>query len=1005
MRVIQTNLIVGFLILLTATAAFAQTSAGVDPAFAPEITSQGGIVNVSLKLQSDGKLLVFSPAIVNHVARLNTDGSRDTSFNCTACGSLTVVNIAVQPDGKILVAGTNTETKIPSIIRVNADGSADASFSNSAFQSTANFMRMTVYGVQADGKIYIGLIQNAAVPGNFGTTTIFRLNADGSVDNTFNQILNQDSTPGFSTINLKVLADGRVFVYGKDNVYGPIAQLNPNGSKNTAFESPVLGNNGNPGNAVNDIALQADGKIVFVGNFQTVNGQSRNTVARLNADGTLDLGFSPTSLYGMFGGREASTVDILPNGKILIGSSNTTRKPTRLNADGTIDTTYNPPTTDIYEIGKLVVDSLGRAYIYAGFSNSGYRLVRLTADGALDSDYNPDPGAVGGITALAVQSDGKIIVGGVFNKVNGVVENTITRLNADGTTDVSFNAGTGFNGAIKDIAVQTNGKIVVVGGFINFNGSTRGYAARLNADGSLDTSFNVSISTLNQSVNAAAVQSDGKFLIGGQIAVLINGISHTAILRYNADGSLDGAFNPAFQQDGKINDLLVQSDGKIMAVGTFAGVNGVNRTNIVRLNADGTTDTSFNAAVNSAPLQILQQTDGKYLIRTNVNIYRLNANGSLDGSFMLAGGTAFYLETMSLQPNDAIVIGGSFDSIAGQPRRKIARLLPSGNLDVLYAPRSADNTVLTSLTQADGKVIVGGQFTNIGGVNRFGIARLTAISVVSPSRFDFDGDGKADVSVFRPANGFWYVQGSRNGFSGIQFGASTDRLAPADYDGDGKTDFAVFRDGIWYLLRSSGGFLGAAFGQAGDVPQPADLDGDGRAELVVWRPSNGTWYVWNLFNDQRRAVQFGAAADKPVIADYDGDGKADYAVVRQSGGASIWYILGSTQGFYGLQFGTDTDKPVAADYDGDGKTDIAVFRPSSGTWYLNRSSAGFTGVQFGIATDSPVAADYDGDGKADLAVFRASDSNWYVLQSTTNSVTTTTFGTSTDKPIPSAFTP
>ena len=264
-------------------------------------------------------------------------------------------------------------------------------------------------------------------------------------------------------------------------------------------------------------------------------------------------------------------------------------------------------------------------------------------------------------------------------------------------------------------------------------------------------------------------------------------------------------------------------------------------------------------------------------------------------------------------------------------------------------------------------------------------------------KFDADGDGRADVAVFRPSNGTWYLNNSQTGFTAAAFGISSDKLVPADYDGDGKTDIAVFRpsNGTWYLQRSSLGFTGVAFGDFNDIPVPADYDGDGKTDIAVFRPSNGTWYLQQSTNGFT-GVAFGISTDKPVPADYDGDGKADIAVNR----TGTWYINRSQLGFYGVQFGAADDKLVPADYDGDGKTDIAVFRPSNGTWYLQQSSFGFTGIAFGTGTDLPVPADYDGDGRADVAVYR--DGSWY-LQRSSQGFTGIPFGAPTDKPLPNAF--
>ncbi|MGI8638356.1 MAG: FG-GAP-like repeat-containing protein [Pyrinomonadaceae bacterium] len=279
-----------------------------------------------------------------------------------------------------------------------------------------------------------------------------------------------------------------------------------------------------------------------------------------------------------------------------------------------------------------------------------------------------------------------------------------------------------------------------------------------------------------------------------------------------------------------------------------------------------------------------------------------------------------------------------------------------------------------------------------------GMNSVTVIRSPVNSGFDFDGDGRADLSVFRPSDRTWYLNRNQGGFNPVQFGLATDKLTPADYDGDGKTDIAVYRAGIWYLQRSQLRFLGFAFGLPEDIPQPADFDGDGKAEIAVWRPSNGVWYVYNLATNQFTSFQLGTGEDKPIVGDYDGDGRADYAVFRPSNGT--WYLQQSRAGAAAIQFGLATDKLVPADYDGDSKTDQAVYR--DGTWYVLGSQTGFTAFQFGLPTDIPAPADYDGDGKTEAAVFR--DGIWYLRQST-NGFSAVQFGLANDKPVPTAYLP
>ncbi|MBS1793340.1 MAG: VCBS repeat-containing protein [Acidobacteria bacterium] len=271
---------------------------------------------------------------------------------------------------------------------------------------------------------------------------------------------------------------------------------------------------------------------------------------------------------------------------------------------------------------------------------------------------------------------------------------------------------------------------------------------------------------------------------------------------------------------------------------------------------------------------------------------------------------------------------------------------------------------------------------------------------------DFDGDGRTDLSVFRPSTGTWYASGSTDGvFRAQAFGISTDKPAPGDYDGDGLSDNAVFRDGVWHISNSSNGsYRAEQFGVAGDVPVAADFDADGRTDLAVFRPSNGTWYVRNSADNSFRANQFGLSTDKPAVADYDGDGKADIAVFRPSTGQ--WWIWQSSNGAYrSPQFGLSGDIPVVADYDADGLADVAVFRPSTGVWYIMQSTDGLRIAQWGLSTDRPTPGDYDGDNRADLAVFRPATGVWYIMQSWNNTFRANQFGLNGDSPAPAAYLP
>jgi uncharacterized delta-60 repeat protein len=1000
----------------------------------------------TMAIQSDGKIVVGGDRLGGAVsgfglARFNSDGSLDPTFDgdgrvVTDVGGSTfrLYSIAVQPDGKIVAAGnvfTGATTDIV-IVRYNSDGSLDNSFDSDGKVLTTigtGTDEAHAVAIQADGKIVAAGYVNEGSAFDFA---MVRYNTNGTLDDTFD-VDGKVRTQVSDASGIEALAiqpDGKIVAAGSAGANGSnsdfaLVRYNLNGSLDTSFDldGKVMTPMGTGHDFADDLKILSDGKILLAGDREQASDYDF-ALAKYNADGSLDTSFDGDGKVTTdFGEDEtAVTVSIQSNGKLVAvgyrgydvgGTPKYDAAISRYDANGAIDSTLDGD-------GKLISD--------LGFQNSTVR-------------------------AMAMQADGKVVVAGyTFNGSNN--DFSVVRYTTNGFLDPTFDGDGRVIVPILDgndvgnaIAIQPDGKIVVVGS--THNGTNNDFAfVRLNSDGSPDGSFGLNGKVTvgitftvagDEFGNAVAIQPDGKIIAGGST---FTNTTKFAFVRLIPDGNLDASFDGdgrlvsqigAMNDSAAVNGLALQPDGKIVAAGGFS-----NRFVVARYNTDGSPDLSFfgtgnNILTTGGPAEaVVIQPDGKILaggsggsggFGQNFVVARFNTSGSADAAFGSSGiavtsfaGVNSKVNNLAVRPNGKIVAAGLTDRLVpNDDDFAIAQYNSDGTLDNSFGvagKRTLDvfdgstDSIRGLAIDPNGRAIVAGTSNGL-----FTVARLLGDLAGRHVPFDFDGDGKTDIGIFRP-NTFvseWWINRSSTGQTfALQFGASTDPIVPADYTGDGKTDIAFFRpiSGQWFVLRSEDfSFFAVPFGVSSDIPVPADYDADGKADFAVFRPSTSTWFISQSSGAPTRIEQFGTTGDRPVVADYDGDGKADVAIIRPAASGAEWWINRSTAGLLAMQFGASTDKAVQGDYTGDGKADIAIWQPSNGNWLIVRSEDfSFFGFPFGTTGDVPSPGDYDGDGKFDATVFRPSSATWFIGR-TTAGTQIVQFGATGDRPIPNAFVP
>jgi len=690
----------------------------IDTGFAVGTGLNGSVQSLASATDGSGDVYVgggfssYNGTAVNRLVRLNANGSIDTGFNVGTGFNDFVFTVAPATDGSgdVYVGGQFTSyngTAVNHLVRLNADGSIDTGFTvgtglDGSVQSLAS-------ATDGSGDVYVG--------GDFtdynGTavTRLVRLNADGSIDTGFNTGTGMND----HVYTVAPLTDGSgdVYVGGRFTDYSGMAvnrvvRLNANGSIDAGF---IVGSGMN--NNVSSLVPAADGSgdVYVGGGFTSYNGTAVNRLVRLNADGTIDSGFNigtgvDQDVYMVALPTDGSG-DVYVGGRFTGYNSTGVNRLGRLNADGSIDTGFTVGTGFNNLVFTVAPATDGSGDVYVGGRLTRYngtavnRLVRLNADGSIDTGFNIGTGFDNFVFTVAPATDGSgdVYVGGQFTSYNGTAVNNLVRLNADGSIDTGFNVGTGTTGMVRSMAfVQDGSGDVYVGGwFTSYNGTAKNYLVRLNADGSIDTGFNIGTG-MNDFVwrLASATDGSGDVYVGGDFTDY-NGTAVNRLVRLNADGSIDSGFNAGTGADNIVSSLVSATDGSgdVYVGGSFTDYNGTAVNRLVRLNADGSIDSGFNVGTGAdGDVQSLAPTsDGSGDVYvgggftgyngTTVNrLVRLNADGTIDSGFNVGTGADQHVMTVApaIDNTGDVFVGGDFTTFNGVVVDRLMRLHTDGSV-------------------------------------------------------------------------------------------------------------------------------------------------------------------------------------------------------------------------------------------------------------------------------------------------------------------------------------
>jgi len=773
----------------------------------------------ALVVQSDGKILVggefttFDGVARNRIARLNSNGTLDATFNPGSGlnGTVHCMALSTYFTGGVIVGGEFTTAN-------NVLRNRIAKFSATTGAHDTSFNPGTgangpVYAVLPDPSRYYNGIY---IGGDF---TSFNGSARGRLARVSDsgQLASFNTGSGFDGPVYALSGEGSsyssnagIFVGGDFNAFDGIARsklarlsilsFSSSSALDQYFKVWFDG-------AVRSIAVASTSsstlRVLIAGDFQTADGSSRSRVARLtiavssygfpsssaaaSVDSSFNQGQSVDSsvrcvistsdtraviggsmtniggsasgpaarLYGDFGSNLPTTpttfaVQALSSTQVAVewaGATNASGYNIETSPDGGATWTQATTATSSPRVVSGLAPSTSHSFRIqsTNYNGSSGFAVPVSATTAI-AEWG-GPGSVDGVPgapnstvqAAALQPDGKILIAGSFTSVGGVSRNRVARLNTDMTLDTTFNPGTGPNSTVDDLCLQTNGQILIVGSFSQYAGVDRKYVARLNADGSLDTSFDVGIGP-NSAVECAAMLPDGRILVGGWFSTF-GGYSQDYIALLNTNGSLDLTFRTT--ANSVVYDIDVLSDSRFYIAGSFSTVNGLARSGVARMLSNGEVDTSFSPGSGGTSVYAISHTDSGHVVLGGTfssfagsgarYVARLDSTGAVDTSFAMVDAPNNSVETVAIDGSGRMLVGGSFTKLGNQFQFRIARILSNGAIDPSFkGGAGASSAVYSIVVQPDSRILLGGAFTTIGASQRNYFARALGGDTATP---------------------------------------------------------------------------------------------------------------------------------------------------------------------------------------------------------------------------------------------------------------------------------